>query len=75
MELANHEFFSGLARDCFEMRIKVQASERKHWEIKNTGAQDWIMDSAHWGKLDTDSFLLILSKRTPKERAQAADYR
>lgn len=55
MELANHEFFSGLAKDCFGMKIKVQASEGKHWAIKNTGGQDWITDSARWGKLDTDS--------------------
>ena len=55
MELANHEFFSGLAKDCFGMKIKVQASEGKHWAIKNTGGQDWITDSARWCKLDTDS--------------------
>lgn len=31
-ELANHGFFSGLAGDCFGMKIKVRASERKNTE-------------------------------------------
>lgn len=37
VELANQEFFSSLARDCFRMKIQVQASKRRLWRSKKTG--------------------------------------